>query len=265
MERKSAEYLQIFAAENSLQQLNLLQKYAQRMPDIKITGTFLEGKALLHALENGARPDALILNLCLLDMDALEFLDRFQALPAAYDLKILITSGGRNQSVHEKLLSLGADYYMIKPYRMETLFERVRMICWDGLTAGITLEDLIDARLKQLGIWPGEAQGYMQRAVYKMVMANHQVRLVEDIYGAIAQETGVSLGTVDASLRRTLKETERIGTLEYRRLVQMRRDQSKKITVGTFLRAVSGQIRREYRMLNPDKKPGREIPPEKVE
>lgn len=265
MEQEATMYWKIFVAEESSQQLSLLQQYARRMPDMKITGAFLDGKTLLRALENGERPDALILNLCLMDMDALELLNRLQVLPQAYRLKILVTSGGRNQNVHERLLSLGADYYMIKPYSMETLFERLRLICQDNLNAKVKLEDLIHTRLQQFGVLPGEDQGYMQRALYKAALAPQPVRVVEDIYSAVARESGVSLGAVDASLRRTLKEIERVGTPEYRQLFQLPQSKGKKMTVGLFLNVVGQQLHREHSMLKMTGDPGPGASSEEVE
>lgn len=241
---------EVFVAEESFDQIRVLGQYARRLPDIRITGAFQEGEAVLRALAEGAKPDALILNLCLLDMDALELLNRLQALPAACWLKVLVTSGGRNQAVHERLLSLGADYYMIKPYRMERLFDRLRLICQGSLDASLRLEDAIDLRLRQFGIWPGDDPGYLRRALCRIVTAKRQIRMVEDVYSAVAREAGVSLGAVDAGLRRTLKEIERIGTPEYCRLAGLARGAHKKITVGAFLNIVGQQIQQEQALFS---------------
>lgn len=258
--QKPAGCWEVFVAEESYDQIRVLEQFARRLPDLEITGVFQEGEAVLRALEEGARPDALILNLCLLDMDALELLNRLQALPAAGWLKVLVTSGGRNQAVHERLLSLGADYYMIKPYRMERLFDRLRLLCQGGLDRPLRLEDAVDQRLRQFGIWPGDDQGYLRRALCRIITARRPLRMVEDVYSAVAREAGVSLGAVDAGLRRTLKEIEQIDTPEYRRLAGLARGTHKKMTVGAFLNILGQQIQQEQALFaaagGPDKTGG---------
>lgn len=244
--REASEPIQMFVAEESLEQVRLLQTYAQGLPGMDVTGTFLEGEALLRALQNGRAPHIVVLNLVLRDMDAIELLERAQGLALSKRPCVLVTSGARNGNIHEKLLALGVDHCLVKPYSMQNLFDRARLLCQKGGGRRAWLNWLIEEHLEQYGIGWGEGYWYMLKAVRRVVLAEHPVRMVEDVYNAVAQEEGVSMGAVESSLRRTLGEAKEAATPAFRQLERLQKSRGKKMTVGAFLNMVGQMVKNEY-------------------
>ncbi len=244
--REASEPFQMFVAEESLEQIRLLQTFAQGLQEVDVTGTFLEGEALLRALKNGGTPHIVVLNLMLRDMDAIELLERMQGMSLAMRPCVLVTSGARNGNIHEKLLDLGADHCLVKPYRMQNLFDRVKLLCTKGGGRDTWLNWLIEDRLERYNICWGEGYWYMIRALRKVVMAAHPVRMVEDVYNAVAHEEGISMGAVESSLRRTLGEAKEAATPEFQRLEQIQQSKGKKMTVGAFLNMVGQIVQKDY-------------------
>lgn len=245
-EQGTSAPVKMFVAEESLEQLRLLQTFAQRLPEIDVTGTFLEGEALLRALESGRTPHIVVLNLVLRDMDAIELMERMQGMSLAMRPCVLVTSGARNGNIHDRLLTLGVDHCLMKPYRMQNLFDRVKLLCARGGGREIWLNWLIENRLEQYNIGWGEGYWYMIRALRKVVAAAPPVRLVEDVYNAVAHEEGVSMGAVESSLRRTLSEAKEAATPEFQRLEQIQQSKGKKMTVGSFLNMVGQIVKKDY-------------------
>lgn len=244
--REASEPIQMFVAEQSLEQIRLLQTYARGLPDLDVTGTFLEGEALLRALQNGKTPHIMVLNLVLRDMDAIEVLERMQNMPLALRPCVLVTSGARNGNIHEKLLDLGVDHCLIKPYSMQNLFDRAKLLCQKGGGHETWLNWLIEHRLEQYGVGWGEGYWYMLRALRRVATAAHPVRMVEEVYNAVAREEGVSMGAVESSLRRTLGEIRQAATPAFKELEQMQKSKGKKITVGAFLNMVGQMVKNDY-------------------
>lgn len=245
-ERETSTPIKMFVAEESLEQLRLLQTFAQNLPEVDVTGAFLEGEALLRTLNSGRIPHIVVLNLVLRDMDAIELLERMQGMSLAMRPCVLVTSGARNGNIHDRLLTLGADHCLMKPYRMQNLFERVKLLCSKGSGRETWLNWLIEDRLEKYSIGWGDGYWYMIRALNKVVMSVHPVRMVEDVYNAVAQEEGVSMGAVESSLRRTLGEAKEAATPEFQKLEQIQQSKGKKMTVGSFLNMVGQIVQRDY-------------------
>lgn len=245
-ERETPAPVKMFVAEESLEQLRLLQTFAQHLPEVDVTGTFLEGEALLRALESGRTPHIVVLNLVLRDMDAIELLERMQGMSLAMRPCVLVTSGARNGNIHDRLLALGVDHCLMKPYRMQNLFDRAKLLCSKGSGRETWLNWLIENRLEQYSIGWGEGYWYMIRALHKVVTAAPLVRMVEDVYNAVAHEEGVSMGAVESSLRRTLGEAKEAATPEFQRLEQIQQSKGKKMTVGAFLNMVGQIVKKDY-------------------
>ncbi len=71
-------------------------------------------------------PDAVILDLGLPDKDGLEVLEELKALPQDMQRPVIILTVRKDHSVHEKVLSLGADAYLSKPFIMDDLIEIIQ-------------------------------------------------------------------------------------------------------------------------------------------
>jgi two-component system KDP operon response regulator KdpE len=80
------------------------------------------GKAALEAIS--AKPDLVILDLGLPDMQGLELLRQIRA--RREDVPILVLSSRGDEAAKVEALDLGADDYVTKPFGMEELLARVR-------------------------------------------------------------------------------------------------------------------------------------------
>jgi DNA-binding response OmpR family regulator len=87
-----------------------------------------DGTKGLQVAEEDNRPDLIILDLMLPDMDGLEVLQRLRSKPEIGNIPVLILSARTDPLVIRRVLDQGADAYITKPYNSKLLLERVQAL-----------------------------------------------------------------------------------------------------------------------------------------
>jgi DNA-binding response OmpR family regulator len=91
-----------------------------------------DGYAGLAAFEADPKPNLVILDLMLPDLDGLEVLQRIRAQPALNQIPVLILSAKADPTTIRQGLDRGADGYVTKPYIANSLLDRVRALLSTG-------------------------------------------------------------------------------------------------------------------------------------
>ena len=101
------------------------------------------------------KPDLIILDLGLPEMDGLELCERFRKLPDLEHTPIIILSGQTGAEIHAKAYSLGADNYLEKPFNSEELLA------------------LINSKFRKSIIVPKKSAGHLTLDFKKNVLLSH--------------------------------------------------------------------------------------------
>jgi DNA-binding response OmpR family regulator len=91
-----------------------------------------DGYSGLAAFEAEQKPDLVILDLMLPDMDGFEVLQRIRARPDSSHVPVLILSAKADPTTIRQGLDRGADGYVTKPYIANSLLDRVRSLLSTG-------------------------------------------------------------------------------------------------------------------------------------
>jgi len=81
-------------------------------------------KALSHLEETGP-PDVLLLDWSMPGMDGLTVLQKIRERPEWNGLRIVMVTGEEQTSSIDKVMSAGADAYLVKPFKLEELKEKL--------------------------------------------------------------------------------------------------------------------------------------------
>ncbi|MBW9153527.1 response regulator [Clostridium estertheticum] len=119
--------INIIIADDNKDFSNILNDYISMQKDIVVTGIAANGVEAL-ALIQEKKPDVVILDMNMPIMDGLEVLERLTTMN--FDIKphILVLSAVSKKTTTQKALALGADYYVLKPFSIETLVKKIRQI-----------------------------------------------------------------------------------------------------------------------------------------
>ena len=146
--------LDLYLAENNLQQLGLLADYFSMRPEFAVRGTFTEGSVLLRALRE--RPVDLVITSLELrgDMDARELLVAMGQAELLHPPRVIVVFDAELPALQARCLQAGADYYLVKPYTLQRLASRALDVCE---SFGADGQDPLDGWLIRLGLRPGDS------------------------------------------------------------------------------------------------------------
>jgi len=91
------------------------------------------GEAALERIGAGARPHLVILDVVMPGLGGVETFRRLRTL--APGIRVLFSSGFADRSAFDALAAEGASGFIVKPYLLETLAERVRTLLGESPTA----------------------------------------------------------------------------------------------------------------------------------
>lgn len=141
----------ILAIDDNIDIRNLLRHVLSKDFDLVMEDS---GDTGLNAAVN-FKPDLIILDLGLPEMDGLELCERFRKLPDLEHTPIIILSGQTGAEIHAKAYSLGADNYLEKPFNAEELLA------------------LINSKFRKSIIVPKKSAGHLTLDFKKNVLLSH--------------------------------------------------------------------------------------------
>lgn len=188
-------------------------------------------KCLQYASAN--KIDVLIMDLILPNIDGYEFLNLLKQHKLAKTPKIIILSALTSDQFVLKALSMGADYYMVKPCDMGLLEQRVNEFLLSNFAVGVQtmpqmqqinnngfsnkkIEEKISNIFITVGI-PAHIKGYQfLREAIKIVMDNPQIinHITKKLYPTIAERFDTSASKVERSIRHAIEVAWNRGKIE---------------------------------------------------
>jgi two-component system response regulator (stage 0 sporulation protein A) len=96
---------------------------------MKVAGVAHDGPTALELVRN-TDLDALLLDIILPKMDGFAVLEKARELPKRP--RIIVFSAFCNEEMTKRAIALGADYFIVKPFALEVLAQRIKEICGRG-------------------------------------------------------------------------------------------------------------------------------------
>ena len=124
---KKQKKINIIIADNSKDFCNILKEYLSCQEDIVVTGIANDGVEALKLIKE-KKPDLVVLDLIMPIIDGFGVLEQLNTT-ALYPMPhIIILSSISQDKTVQKAISLGADYYIVKPFIMEVFIEKIRQM-----------------------------------------------------------------------------------------------------------------------------------------
>ena len=167
------------------------------------------------------RPDIIVLDVVLANMDGLGVLERLDRLNLAVRPKIFMISAILNDKIVASTKKYGAEYFMLKPINYKTLADRIEMICFDseegpnfssGNETGTKIsetkiEQMVTNVIHEIGI-PAHIKGY-QYIRYAIMIAIEDLDIMnsvtKDLYPTVAEHFGTTSSRVERAIRHAIE------------------------------------------------------------
>jgi two-component system response regulator (stage 0 sporulation protein A) len=128
--------IEVFLTDDNRELVQLLSEYINGQEDMTVIGTAYNGEEALEWMEEkGVIPDVLILDIIMPHLDGLGVLERLKAMNLPSPPKIIMLTAFGQEMITQKAFQLGASYYILKPFDMEVLVNRIRQVVPADITA----------------------------------------------------------------------------------------------------------------------------------
>lgn len=204
---------------------------------------------VLARLQAGLRPQVLVLDALLQSPNIFALLPQIGMVAVDYQPAIIATYTAPGHAVAEKLLTSGANYTILKPYRLNELYENV--VLWgtgDRDLAARRVRMLLDARLSALHASRRiGGLSYLEQIISYMVLEKRDFTAAE-LYQRVAQTECVTPGAITSALNRINEDLWRADTPAYRALCRGNgKPEGTRLTNTELLRGLACEVRRALR------------------
>lgn len=167
-EEKLVERVTALFADSDAAQRKMIRLYAETNDAIEASAIIDSGAEVLHMLQGGLRPEVLVLDSVLSDTTIFPLLRSIRQQQIEYEPHIIVTLMPSAAPQIEKILTLGAECTIFKPYSLPELFDTVYQTAASGPRLNRYLvHESVTAQLRTLGCYKNLAyalQNYLVHA-----------------------------------------------------------------------------------------------------
>lgn len=117
--------IRVLVADDNREFVEVLKEYINRQEDMTLIGVAYHGQEAVEMIFRDI-PDVVVLDIIMPHLDGLGVLEKIQS--HVQRPRIIILSAFGQETMTQRAVSLGADYYILKPFDLETLGRRIRQL-----------------------------------------------------------------------------------------------------------------------------------------
>lgn len=119
--------LKILLADDNREFNELLSEYLSKEEDMEITGSAFNGKEVLELVKE-KQPDVILLDIIMPHLDGIGVLEELNKMELSPKPKVIMLTAFGHENITQRAVELGASYYILKPFNLEVLAERIRQL-----------------------------------------------------------------------------------------------------------------------------------------
>ena len=201
---------------------DILIDFFNAQENIEIVFVAHDGMETLSCVEKYL-PEILILDMIMPHLDGLGVLESLNSSDIPVHPKIIMLSAVGQESITQKAIDFGAEYYVVKPFSLEILLKRIRQLSGNeeqfckntgnknrqnvGYTKNSDLEIDITNMIHEIGV-PAHIKGYQYlRDAISMVVDDMDMlsAVTKELYPAIARKFATSSSKVERAIRHAIE------------------------------------------------------------
>jgi two-component system, response regulator, stage 0 sporulation protein A len=227
--------IEVLLADDNREFTNLLSEFIDDQDDMRVMGVAYNGNDVLRLIEQSTKaPDVLILDIIMPHLDGLGVLEKLKEMDLNPQPKIIMLTAFGQENITQKAVQLGASYYILKPFDMETLTNRIRQLASPSqsvsmmssvsqlkanvvqLPKGKNLDANITSIIHEIGV-PAHIKGYQYlREAITMVYNNIEIlgAITKTLYPAIAEKFKTTPSRVERAIRHAIEVAWTRGNID---------------------------------------------------
>ncbi len=215
----------ITIADDNVDFAQVLNKFLSSQEGIKVIGMAHNGEDAIDMIEK-LNPDIALLDVIMPQLDGLGVLEKLDLINKPRKTKFMMLSAVGQDAITQRTLALGAQYYMIKPFDLDTLIQRIREIN-EGLIENIptqeniiksahisimkkedeSIESMVTKIMHEVGV-PAHIKGY-QYIREAIILAVNDIETINSItkllYPTLAKKFKTTPSRVERAIRHAIE------------------------------------------------------------
>jgi len=217
------ETIKVAVADDNRDFAEIMQECLNQQSDISLVGVAYNGEEMFSIIED-KRPDVVILDIIMPHLDGIGVLEKINAMGGKRPKIIMLTALG-HENITQRVVELGADYYILKPFNMDVLISRIRQLANTISTHRPVAVQSIKARsmdvevtniIREIGI-PAHIKGYQYLRDAIMMIIN-EIELLgavtKVLYPMIAEKYSTTPSRVERAIRHAIEVAWGRGNME---------------------------------------------------
>ncbi len=212
----------VMLADDNQDFCNLLEEYLDQQDDLEVVGTANDGMKVLELIkEEELEFDLLVLDIIMPHLDGIGVLEELQKLGISDEIKIIMLTAFGQEDLTQRVVNLGADYYILKPFDLDKLAARIRQMMYpvkkesrEYSAVGQQIkpkkkntEERITDIMHEIGI-PAHIKGYMYlRTAIQCVIDEIELlgAVTKELYPLVAEEYNTTASRVERAIRHAIE------------------------------------------------------------
>lgn len=222
--------IKVAVADDNLDFCQMIGDYLGRENDLELVGIGHNGLEAV-SLVSEKNPDILVLDIIMPYLDGVGVLEKLRGLKLNRWPRTIVLTAFGNESVIQQIVELGADYFILKPFSLDVLVQRIRQMAGKlGLTDSValpmnhnfpqtasSLDSEVANLLHEVGI-PAHIRGYLYIRD-AIVMVINQVELISGVtkflYPNIAVKYKTTPSRVERAIRHAIEVAWNRGNVQF--------------------------------------------------
>lgn len=217
------ESIKVAIADDNREFAGIMQEFLQNQADMELVGVAYDGEQILTIMEQ-ENPDVVILDIIMPHLDGIGVLEKMNAQGGKRPKVIMLTAFGQ-EAITQRVVELGADYYVLKPFNMDVLASRIRQLATTITSQRPIVAQAIKARpvdvevtniIREIGI-PAHIKGYQYlRDAIMMIISEIELlgAVTKVLYPMIAEKYQTTPSRVERAIRHAIEVAWSRGNIE---------------------------------------------------
>ncbi len=223
------EKIKVLIADDNYEFSNTLKKYLEGDNELEVVGIASDGEEAYDQII-ALKPDVVLLDVIMPHLDGLGVLERLSKIALGKTPVYIMVSAVGQDKITQKAIALGADYYVVKPFDISVLIDRIKEIKNynpEELKRTITgnketksqyiqvtnkdekdnLEALVTNVIHEVGV-PAHIKGYqfLREAIIMVVNDINIInQITKELYPDIAEKFGTTPSRVERAIRHAIE------------------------------------------------------------
>lgn len=123
-----SDAVDILLVDDNEEFCQLLGEFFEINSDFNVVGILNNGEQVIDYLEKNENPDVLILDIIMPHLDGIGVLEELNSKDLIKDMKIIALTALGHDKIMKNIFDLGAHYYIMKPFDLDKLVERIKLL-----------------------------------------------------------------------------------------------------------------------------------------